>query len=89
MRRLILAAGLVLAMGAATAGDMYRFGGGVVSVGDSIAALLKRAGQPDRIVQLENAVGAAVGERWDYYEDGKLVSFEITGGRIQRISETR
>lgn len=89
MRRHFLTIALLCFSAAAMAADTYRFGGGVVSTGDSVAALVKRAGQPSRIVQLENSYGAAVGERWDYFIDGKLVSFEISGGRIIAITETR
>ena len=87
MRRFLLAVSLLLAMASATAGDTYRFSGGVVSVGDSIAALQKRAGTPTRTVPLENSRGARVGERWDYFVGDKLVSFEISNGRILAISE--
>lgn len=88
MRRIAIALLLALACGAALA-DSYRFGNGLVVDGDSVAALVKRAGQPTRIVTLENKFGAAVGERWDYFIDGKLVSFEISGGVVRSITETR
>lgn len=86
--RLLLALILALAMGAAFASDTYRFSGGVVSVGDTIAALVQRAGKADRIVPLQNAYGAGVGERWEYYVGDKMVSFYISGGRIYRIDES-
>jgi hypothetical protein len=88
MRRILLGLALVIACAAAHA-DSYRFSGGLVMDGDSVATLIKHAGQPSRIVQLENRFGAAVGERWDYYIDDKLVSFYITGGRVTSISEAR
>lgn len=89
MRRLTLAAALLLVVASATAAETYRFRNGVVSVGDSVAGLMQRAGAPTRTVQLENRYGAAVGERWEYYIDGKLVAFEISGGRVLRITEAR
>ena len=88
MRRFLLAVCLVLVMGAASA-DTFRFAGGVVSVGDSVAALLQRAGPPTRTLRLENDEGAAIGERWDYFIGSKLVSFEISGGVVLTINESR
>ena len=88
MRRLVLTLALCCICAAAHA-DMYRFRDGVVTDGDSVAALIKRAGQPNRIVQLENRYGAAIGERWDYYIDDKLVSFEIYDGKVHSITEAR
>lgn len=87
MRRIVLAVTLFCACAVAHA-DNYRFRGGLVMDGDSVSALLKRGGKPDRIVQLENEYGAGVGERWDYYIDDKVVSFYISGGRVIEISET-
>ena len=89
MRRLVLAVALCCLCSIAYAADTYRFSGGVVATGDSVAAVIKRGGQPSRIVQLQNRYGAAVGERWDYYTDGKLVSFEIYDGKVYSITETR
>ena len=88
MRRLALTL-VLFCISAAAHADRYRFRNGLVTDGDSVAALIKRAGQPDRIVQLVNEYGAGVGERWDYYIDDKVVSFEISGGRIDSIIETR
>ncbi len=88
MRRLVLTLALCCICAAAHA-DSYRFRDGVVVDGDSIAALIKRAGQPDRIVQLQNEYGAGVGERWEYFIDDKLVSFEIYNGKVHSISEAR
>lgn len=84
--------GIVLALAAipALAADTFRFDRGVVSVGDSVATLVQKAGrQPDRIVTLENARGAAVGERWEYYLRDKQVNFSTRDGRIVRIEELR
>lgn len=88
MRRIALVIAL-LSLSFVAHADTYRFGNGIVTTGDSVAALVKRAGQPSRIVTLENRYGAAVGERWDYYIDGKLVSFYISDGKVESISETR
>ena len=89
MRAWIL--GLVLCVLAlpAWAFDSYRFGANVVVVGDSAGRLTRIAGRPDRIVQLENRHGAAVGQRWEYDVDGKTVAFTFEGGRIVSIDEFR
>lgn len=89
MRRIAFSLALFGLCAIAHAGDTYRFRNGVVSVGDSVAGLVQRAGQPARIVQLENSRGAAVGERWEYYFGDKLVAIELQGGRIVSISEAR
>lgn len=88
MRKIVLAIAL-LSLSAVALADSYRFSGGLVMDGDSVATLIKRAGQPSRIVPLENKFGANVGERWDYYIDDKLVSFYVSGGRVTSISESR
>lgn len=87
MRRIALALALVCLCATAHASDTYRFRNGVVSVGDSVAALIQRAGQASRVVQLENNQGAAIGERWEYYFGEKLVAIELQGGRVVSISE--
>lgn len=87
MRRIILTIVLLCLCAAASAGT-YRFRNGVVSEGDSVAAVIQRAGKPDRIVQLENEYGAGVGERWEYYFGSKLVALVISGGRVIEITET-
>lgn len=87
--RILLATALLLVAGAAQAFDTYSFPRGIVSVGDSTAALIQKGGQPSRIVTLENRRGAAVGERWEYYLRDKQVNFTIHGGRVTRVDEIR
>lgn len=88
--RLLFAAVLALAMMPAMADFSFRFGNAVVATGDSPGTVIRKAGRkPDRIVQLENRRGAAVGERWEYYLDDKQVNFEIRGGRVVDIQEIR
>ncbi|HEY9541254.1 MAG TPA: DUF2845 domain-containing protein [Luteimonas sp.] len=88
--RLLIASLLALAMMPAMADFSFRFGDGVVITGDSPGTIVRKAGrQPDRIVQLENRHGAAVGERWEYYLDNKQVNFEIREGRVVDIQEVR
>lgn len=87
MRRIILTV-VLLCLCAAASAATYRFRNGVVTEGDSVAAVIQRAGKPDRIVQLENEYGAGVGERWEYYFGSKLVALVISGGKVISISET-
>jgi len=87
--RILLALALLLATSAAGAFDTFALPKGVVATGDSTAALIQRAGKPDRIVTLENHRGAAVGERWEYYLRDKQVNFTITDGRVTRVEEIR
>ena len=87
----LLATALLLAAlsGPAIAFDSYAFSRGVVTTGDSTAALIQRGGKPDRIVTIENHRGAAVGERWEYHLRDKQVNFTITGGRVVKVEEIR
>src|SRR3546814_658905 len=88
--RLLVAALRARAMMLAMADFAFRFGDGVGIPGDSPGTIVRKAGrQPDRIVQLENRHGAAVGERWEYYLDNKQVNFEIREGRVVDIQEVR
>ncbi|GAB3305569.1 hypothetical protein [Luteimonas notoginsengisoli] len=88
--RIILAILLALASTAALADFSVRFDRGVVSVGDSAGSVIQKAGrQPDRIVQLQNHYGAGIGERWEYYLNGKQVNIEFSGGKVTDITEIR
>ncbi len=88
--RYMLALCLILCASAALAGETFRFDRGVVTTGDSTGTLIQKAGrQPDRVVQLENRLGAAVGERWEYYLRDKQVNFVISGSKIVEIEEIR
>lgn len=89
MRSLLLTLALALVCGTAIAGGTYRFSKGVVVEGDNVAALIKRAGQPTRVVQLENRFGGAEGERWEYYIGTTVVSFTIENSKIVSIEESR
>ena len=80
---------LLLATGTALAGDTYRFSRGVVTVGDSTGTVMQKAGEPSRVVQLQNGFGAGVGERWEYFIDGKTVMLTIRGGKVISIEEVR
>lgn len=81
---------LMLVAGSTMAADTYRFDRGVVTVGDSTGTVVQKAGrQPDRVVQLENRLGAALGERWEYYERGKTVLITIRSGKVESIEDVR
>ncbi len=87
MRSLLIIIALALAVPALA--DTYAFGSRLVVSGDGPGKVIEVAGKPDRVVTIENDYGAAVGERWEYYIDGKTVSIEIIGGKVTRITEMR
>lgn len=86
--RFSFAALFALASFAATASDTVRMNRGIVTTGMNVAEVISKAGQPSRIVTLENARGGAVGERWEYYRGRKMVALTISGGRVLRIDES-
>ena len=84
-----LAIALVLALVAAPVlASTATFGMKVLVEGDNVARVYQVAGQPDRVVAIENKFGAAVAERWEYYRDGKTISVTVQEGRVTRIIET-
>lgn len=85
--RILIFALLTVAGVAAAAQNSVAFGSRLVSTGDSVGKVIEVAGQPDRTVQLENARGAGVGERFEYYERGKTITLWIQGGRVVAIEE--
>jgi hypothetical protein len=87
--RITLAILLAIASNTAFADFSYRFDRGVVTVGDSAGTLMSKGGKPDRIVEVQNANGAAVGERWEYYFQGKQVNFTLADGKVTDIQEIR
>jgi len=89
MRRIAAVFLMLVLASPAWAFDTYRFDARVIAVGDSTGKLVQAAGQPSRIVQLENEYGAVVGERWEYDIDGKTVGFTIHDGKVERIDESR
>lgn len=86
--RILLILLLAFAIGSAIAGDLYSFPGGVVGVGDSVAALRNKGGEPSRVVPIQNGFGATIGERWEYYQGSKQVVFTIQDGKVVGIAET-
>jgi hypothetical protein len=90
---LVLGLTLGLVLGAmpmrAPATDTHACGQRVVSVGESIASLRAKCGEPDRIVQLVNVFGAGTGQRWEYDRRNATVLFTVSGGRVTAIDEVR
>jgi len=86
MRSLILIALLATAPAFA---DSISMGGKLITNGDGPGKVMQVAGKPDRVVPLETSYGGLVGERWEYYRDGKTIQIEIYDGKVRSIVETR
>lgn len=82
---LLLLALLVLIAPEAPAREMYACGQEVIGHGAPTSKLRRACGEPQRVVQLVNARGAGVGERWEYERGRSLVLFTLQGGRVVRI----
>jgi len=78
---------LLLLISVATPADdsSWNCGYQVVTVGAPVSKLRQACGTPDRVVQLQNEKGAAVGERWEYQRGQSLVLFTLSGGQVIRI----
>ena len=88
MRKTALLLALCLSAGTAAA-DTINFGMRVITDGDSTGKVIEVAGKPDRIEQIQNKFGAVIGERWEYYRDGKTITFTIVNGKVTEIDEVR
>lgn len=86
--RIIVALVLALAFAGPALADSVTFGSRVLSSGDSVGRVYEVAGKPDRIVRLENKYGGAMGERLEYYRDGKTILITITGGKVVSIEQS-
>lgn len=64
-----------------------RIDGAIITTGMSIAEVVHRGRKPDRIVVIENDQGAAIGERWEFFEGSRLVSLTVVDGIVRRIVE--
>ena len=73
----------------AQAFDTYRVGSHLLSIGDSVSALVDTLGQPLYKEAVESRFGGYIADRWQYRLDGKAVTFVLRGGRIVRIEEIR
>ena len=83
-----LLATLLLAASPMAGAASVRFGNRIVTEGDGIGTVRQVAGNPDRIVTIENERGAAIGERWEYYRtDGTTVLITLRDGRVTKVEE--
>ena len=79
---------LALALSApAWASDSVNFGNRVIVIGDAVGQVYQVAGAPSRIKKLENKRGAEIGERFEYYRDGKTTMITIKDGKVAAIEE--
>jgi hypothetical protein len=69
--------------------DSIRFGDKLLIDGDSAAKVRQIAGTPDNVEPIQNQFGATLGERWQYYRDGKTITITIENGKVTAITETR
>ena len=86
MKAIALFVALLFSVGA-YASETTKINGKIVTTGMSVAEVAQRAGRADREVRLENNRGAAVGERWEYWQGSRMVSLIIQGGKVVRIDE--
>lgn len=84
MRTLILALLLASPLAAQAQDYTHRCGQSVISVGDPVTKL-KRCGEPWRVVELQNRLGAVVGERWEFETRSGVVLITVQGGRVVQI----
>lgn len=88
MRKFLFVVCTLLACNTAFAAS-HAFGNKLVVDGDSTGKVIQVAGQPDRIVTLENTYGAAAGERWEYYRDGGTIMITFNAGKVVSIEVVR
>ena len=72
---------------AAAASDSVNFGQRVITLGDSVATVYQVAGEPSRVVQLQNKFGAGLGERLEYFVGSKVVQITVRDSKVVRIEE--
>ena len=77
------------AFAASPTAETIAFGSRVVSVGDPVGHVMEIAGKPDRDIEIQNDKGAAIGERFEYYREGKTILVTITSGRVVKLEELR
>lgn len=89
-KTLIAAALFVGAVSVADAG--WRVGNKLIREGDTMAKVLRVAGQPDMKNRIESREGGTVGNRWYYVIEGynaKTVIITFQGGRVVDIRRER
>lgn len=87
--RTVLALLLTVGLWTPAMADSISVGNRVVSDGDAVGIVFEVLGKPDRTVDIENRFGAALGERWEYYRDGKTISIIVAGSKVLSITETQ
>lgn len=78
---------IMIALAVPAAADTLSIGSRVLTDGDSTGKVYELLGKPDRIVEHQNRFGAVVGERFEYYDDGKTIQIEIRDGIVESIDE--
>jgi hypothetical protein len=78
---------LLLLASHAYAGDTARIDGTIVTTGMTTGEVLQRVGQPDAREDVQNAYGAVLGSRWDYYGKTRMVTLWIQRGKVVRIDD--
>jgi hypothetical protein len=84
--RYLIALTLLIAS-AVHASDTTRINDKIITTGMTVAEVASRVGKPDRTVTLENGYGAAMAERWEYWQGRKLISLIMQGGKVVHIDE--
>ncbi|MGN2245368.1 DUF2845 domain-containing protein [Frateuria sp. GZRR35] len=89
MRKVLLLAACMLASlsvsPGAQAGDTFRVGSRVLTVGDSAVFTRSLLGEPQYKEPIEDHYGAWRGERWQYDIDGRMVTVTIVSGKVGDI----
>jgi hypothetical protein len=80
---------LLLAVGLSTSAmaDSVRVGNRVIADDDPVGIVVEVLGKPDRIVEIENDLGAVVAERWEYFREGKTIAVVVANSKVISIRE--
>ena len=87
MNRITAALAALIIAASAYASETTRINDKIITTGMTVAEVAQRAGRPDRTVTLENGFGAAVAERWEYWQGRRMVSLIVQSGRVVGIDE--
>jgi hypothetical protein len=88
MRRLfVLALPMFLGFSLAHAAETLRVGSQVLATGDSAVRAIQLLGSPPYKEPVENAFGAARGERWQYQMGNHITTVTIVDGRVALIED--
>lgn len=88
MRRCYLAILLLSLSVAAHAGNTYRIGSDVLTVGDSAVRAMQLLGKPDFKEPVESGYGGYQGERWQYQrDDGHILTVTVISGKVSEIQD--